>query len=394
MNLKINDRIQIRDISEFSDFRIVLKHNSVASTFSFFFHFDPNNKDHAELACVSHYHEAILEHDGERIITGYIVSNGFASGPKKELTQMAGYSKAGILEDCDIPPDLYPLETNGLNLKQIAERLIKKFGLKLRIEKDAYTQSTQSFINTSDPDVDENGRMAEEVAKAVDSVTPKYSLTERVEKAIKKSNGDYSQNIKAYLTSLATQRNILIGHDRYGDLTFTEPKSNSKPIAHFESGVIGTDLRLTFDGQSLHSHIYVLLQADEDGKVTEPFILRNPLVPTLYRPKVVSMSSGDAVSMQDFAQQELARELRGIKLTITIDRWQIDGKIVFTDNTVTVKDKELFLYKTTTWFIDEVALSGTVNSQVATLTCVMPEVYNGKVPKNIFVDAHKNFPRE
>jgi len=394
MNLKINDRIHIRDISEFSNFQISLIHNSVASTFSFYFRFDPNNKEHAELACVSHFHEAILEHEGERIITGYIVSNGFASGPNKELTQLAGYSKAGILEECDIPPELYPLETNGLNLKQITERLLKKFGLKLLIEKDAFSQSTQSFINTSPPDVDSNGRMAEDVAKAVDSVTPKYSLTERVEKTIKKSSSDYSQNIKAYLTELANQRNILIGHDRNGNVLFTEPKSNTKPIAHFESGVVGTDLRLTFDGQSLHSHIYVLLQADEDGKVTEPFVLRNPLVPTLYRPRVVMMSASDAVTMQDFAQKELARELRGIKLTITIDRWQIDGKIVFPDNTITVKDKELFLYKETTWFIERVDLSGTVDAQTAKLTCVMPEVYNGKIPKNIFVDAHKNLPRQ
>ncbi len=48
MNLKINHRVGVVDVSFFNDFEVNLKYDSVASTFGFSFYFDPKNQQHAE----------------------------------------------------------------------------------------------------------------------------------------------------------------------------------------------------------------------------------------------------------------------------------------------------------------------------------------------------------
>jgi prophage tail gpP-like protein len=383
MILKINDRIKIRTIDFFDDFKLELKHDSIASTFSFGFYFDPTNKEHAELACVSHYHEVIVEHNDERLITGYIISNTFNSGAKKDLAQIAGYSKTGVLEDSDITPKYFPLETNGLTLQQIAEKYIQPFGISLVIDKNAKQESTIKFVSNGNADDD-----------AIDSVVVQQSLADKVSSPIDKATAKTSQNIKNYLTELASQRNVLISHDAFGNLLFTEPKTNQKPILHFEQGTIGVAMSLSFSGQQLHSEIWAVKQADSDGGNAAEDVIRNPFVPIVYRPKVVVMTSGTDITVPEFLQKELSKELKNISLTITTNTWEVDGKIIKPNSLITVTNPDLFLYKKTTWFIESVVFKGDSKSTTAVLNCVLPEVYNNKTPKNIFVDSHQNFPRQ
>jgi hypothetical protein len=93
MNLKINHRLGISNVKYFNSFSLNMRHDSIASTFGFNFYFDPTNRQHAELACVSHFHEAQVEHNGKRLITGFILGEHFKRSTKKELTKLGGYSK-------------------------------------------------------------------------------------------------------------------------------------------------------------------------------------------------------------------------------------------------------------------------------------------------------------
>lgn len=364
MNLKINHRLGIVDVKFFNSFSLNLKYDSVASTFAFNFYFDPKNKEHAELACVSHFHEAIVEHNGETLITGYILSQVFNSSAKKELVQVGGYSKPGVLEDCEIPTSLYPLQTDGLTFREIAQRLISPFKLKMKVDEIARRDASQGI-----------------------------TVTEKADKKIDKSTAAESQNIKSYLTELAAQRNIVLSHNEFGDLLLTEANTAQKPILHFDSGLIGTNMSMSFSGQGLHSHITVIKQADDEGGNAGEVTIANPYVPIVYRPKVITQTSGDDITIDETAKNALAAELKNIVLTITTDRWEVDGKIIRPNNIVTVTDPELFIYQKTDWFIEEVSFTGDSKKTTAVLKCVLPEVYNGKTPKNIFVNPHENLPR-
>src|SRR5690242_19517088 len=105
MILKVNDRFKTREVRFFTDVTIDQKYDSFASTFQLSYFLDPNNIEHKEFSCVSHYHICTLFHDnGELILTGYILSIKFKDKSTKQLVTISGYSLPGVLEDCDIAP--------------------------------------------------------------------------------------------------------------------------------------------------------------------------------------------------------------------------------------------------------------------------------------------------
>lgn len=354
MNVKINHRLGVEDIKFFNEFELTLKYDAVGSTFGFSAYFDPKNRTHAEIFCVSHFHEAIVEHNGELLVTGYMLSQVFNNKSEKQLAHIGGYSKPGTLEDCNIPPSIFPLQSDGLNIKQIAEKLIAPFKLKMVIDDEV-----KSDMN----------------------------------KVIKKTTAEPTQTIKDYLTELTTQKNIIMSHNEKGDLLFTKAKTNLKPILRWDGGVPITDLSLNFNGQEMFSDITVMKQSSTDGGNAGEYSIKNPYCPIVFRQKNVIQSSGDDISIKETAMNALAAQLKGITLTLTLDRWELDGKLIRPNNIVNIKSPENFIYNPTDFFIESVTFSGDEKKQTCVLTCVLPEVYNRKTPKNIFVDPHKNFPR-
>lgn len=354
MILKINDRINNRTVDFFNSFSLNLVHDAIGSSFGFSFYFDPYNKEHKELACVSHFHEVTLEHNGELLLTGILLMQGFKHSSVKELCSFSGYSLPGVLEDCEIPTSLYPLQSDNLTLKEIAEKLIKPFGIKMEIDS---------------------------------------SVSDRMNKKFDTSNASETSTIKSYLTELATQKKIIISHNEKGELLFTESKTNIEPLINFD-GRIGnangeiipaTSIELTFDGQGMHSHITLQKQASQDGGNAGEAEIRNPyVIGSVFRPTVKTQSSGDDIDTSLACRQELSRELKNMKLTITLDRWEIAGKIIKPNNIITIIDPEVYIYKKTDWFIESVTFDGDEKKNTCTLNCVLPEVYSQQVPISIF----------
>ncbi len=372
--LKVNTRQSntgdpIRTVKYFTDFKMNLKYDSVASTFAFSFYFDPNNVEHAEIACVSHYHECQVFYDEELLITGFMLSQTFVDSSVPELVQIGGYSKPGVLEDCDIPTNMYPLESNGLTFRQIVQKIIKPFNF--------------NFIITDLAKKDANTR---------------FTITEKADKEITKTTAAESQNIKTYLTGLATQKNLILTHDEFGNLLITEANTKGQPLFSYDSkdGMLGiTRLTMSYNGQALHSHITVIRQADDSGGNAAEYTIRNPFVPVaaVVRPRVVSLSSGDDVTISEAARNELAKELKAIVLKVEFDRGKINGKFLRPNNTIDVKDRSIFLYKKVRWFIESVDFNVDPKGEKGEATCVPVYVYNNETPVNFFVDPHHNLPR-
>jgi prophage tail gpP-like protein len=354
MNLKIDHRIGVIDVEFFNGFKLDLSFDSVGSSFSTAFYLDPFNREQVEAACVSHYHEAIFQHEGETLLTGYILSQSFKRNANKQLTVIGGYSKPGVFEDCHIPPDLFPLQSDGLTILEIATKIANRFDIEI-------------VVNPS--------------------------VSAKMNRVISVSTSALGQTIKSYLTELCKQRDIVVTHDELGRLVFTQANTNTEPIFHVEKGILGRDISLVFSGQPMHSDITVMKQASVDTENASQATVENPYVRIVYRPRVIKQTSGDDNSAADAARQALAAELRNVTLTIVTDRWTVNGKVIRPNNIISVKSPENYIYKKTNFFIQNVSLQGDAKNQTAILTCVVPEVYNGQVPKNIFVDAHENLPR-
>ena len=345
MILKINDRIRNTKVDFFNNVNVELRYDSVASAFSFGFYFDPNDQTLVDLACIGHYHLCTVEHNDELLLSGYLISETFRSSSQREISSFGGYSLPGVLEDCEIPTSLYPLQSDGLTLRQIANKLISPFGLKLVVDSS--------------------------VASLVDSV---YDT----------STANESQSIKSYLSELASQKNVILSHTPKGELLFTKAKTKQTPLFFFDGSVSTVSMSLSFNGQAMHSSITVMKQASIDGGNAGESTVSNPFVPFVFRPKVKIQNSGDDNDSGEAARNMLSQELKNIKLTINLDRWEIDGKLIKPNSIIAVKNPEIYLFQKSNWFIESVRFIGDEKQRTATLTCVLPSVYDGSTPSYIF----------
>lgn len=345
MILRINDRIINRKVQYFEEFDIELKYDAVGSTFAFKYPFDPNNKDQKDMSCVGHYHTCTVEDNNETLLTGYIISPVFNSSRQPELATLGGYSLPGFLEDCEIPLKAYPLQRDGVSLKVIAENIIKHFGLKMVIDPVAASAMDEPYQETT--------------AKE-------------------------TQSVKSYFSELASQKNIIITHDEFGRLIFTKAVAK-KPIFHFDGNVPTKKMVLTFDGRQMHSEITVLKQeAFDEETANESNTIKNPYVPFVYRPHVMTQTSSKDTDNLTVAKNALAKELKALVLTIDLDRYILNEKIIRPGSFITAMNPEAYLYTRENWFVESVRLKKDAEGENTTLRCVLPEVYTGATPKYIF----------
>jgi len=333
-------------IDTFNKFSLLLKYDSVASAFSFSFYFDPENPEHKLLFQPGHYHQLDVEHNGELLLRGWILGQAFGQTSEKILSSVNGYSLPGVLEDCQIPIDLYPLQADKKNLREIAQRLVSKFPFSVQID----------------------GAVASKMEQIYDITTAKDNDT-----------------IKGYLNNLSSQKDIVLTHTPTGNLLFTKAKTRSTPIFHFEPGLESViEMSLKFDGQKMHSDITVQKQTSIEGGNSGESTITNPFVPFVYRPRVVTQNSGDDNDTVEAAKSVRSSEMKGIVLTIKTSMWELEGKVIKPNQIITVRNPELYLYKKSNWFIESVKLDGDETETTATLTCVLPEVYNGGTPSYVF----------
>lgn len=354
MILKINDRFENRKIDFWNQFQLNLVHNSIGSTFSFQSYFDPENIYHKEIFAPSHFHECTVEDEGELLLTGTILKQGFSQSATKQLVGLSGYSRAGVLEDCEIPPTLYPLQFDGLSLHEITSKLLRPFRVGFKVDSSVSAKMRQSF------DV---------------------------------STASESQNIKSFLVELASQKDIVLSHNEHGELLFTQPKTNVPPILTIDTRNRDTDsaypvtsIRTEFNGQGMHSPIWIQKQASTDGGNASQSSIKNPYVVGSYsfRPKVKSQTSGDDNDTHLAAKRALANELKNFKLTIELDRWRVGGKIIRPNNMISIIAPEVYIYTKENFFVESVTLTGNNEKKTATIQCVLPSVYNGENPVNIY----------
>jgi prophage tail gpP-like protein len=340
MILKVGNK----KIEKFNSIDITLKYDSVASTFAFSFYFDTTKSNP-----IAPYKRCIIEDDGETLITGTILSSVYQDGSVKVLTTISGYSLPGVLEDCEIPTSLYPLQSDGKTLKEITEALIKPFGFGLVIDQ---------------------GKNFTEIIDKSNEVIPT-------------STAEAGQSIKSYLASIASQKNIIIGHTNGGSLRFTRAFASGKSKYSFASGQPNLSISVVFSGQPMHSEITVIKQADIDGGNAGEATVKNPYVST-YRPKVIVQTSGSDINSLQAAKNALADELKNIKVVISIGGltdWKYSGNKIRPNTLIDVLAPECNIKTKTQFFVEEVQLIETAeNGQTAVLSCVVPEVHNGQTP--------------
>jgi len=331
MKITINNK----DYKYFSDYNITLKYDSIANIFGFSAKRDILNYFLEYPEC------KIYDDNNELLITGTILAPNLKESPNPEFIKITGYGIAGILEDCNIPISLYPLQFDNLSLLQITEKLLKPFNL-------AY-----NF----------NSNVLSDLNKKYDKVII-----------------DPGTSIKQLLNNLASQRNIFMTSNNFGELYYNryEP-SKYLPAAYFEENKPGImELNLNINSQLLHSEITILKEASKDNPDAGEYTILNPYL-TKFRPVIKILNSGDIFDVKKAARNALSQELSNIKITFKTSKFVEPGR------TISLLAPSIKINKITELFVEQTDISGSVNTiDNYILTCVLPEIYTENEFKNIF----------
>lgn len=327
---------------EFNSVSVTQTLNAVATVFSFTGRFDKQNPQHKKIFKPFQFLDCDFYNDaGTKFVTGQIVSHSFVSDEKPNLVQISGYSKCGVLEDCSIPFESYPLESIGRSLKDITERLISYFDLKLII--DSSVRSDCNLI---------------------------YS----------KSCGTPSGSVKDYLAKLATQRNVVLGHDRHGRLMYYKPDLNAKPRVYYD-GTNSLKMSLNCDGQGMHNKIYALRQPSKrnSGNVGLSDSITNPFV-NKYRPSVEILTSGEDGETSKGVKNLLSEELKSIKIDMSFNKWQP----LLVGDIVEIYNPELYINKKSRFMVESTTINEDQAGRSMSMSVVLPESFSGDIPVNVF----------
>lgn len=343
-------RISGIEFDKFDSFELTLRYDSIASEFSMSVWFDPYDELHQKMFRPDQYQPITFEYNGKVVLTGTILNSSFVSSADKNQLSITGYSKTGVLEDCQIPLTAYPLHSKGKDLKSIAEKICNAFGINLIVDPAVANRVTKVFTNTIATD---------------------------------------QQSAKQFLCEMAAQQGVIVSHDFEGNVTLTECKTNSTPLFDFAYGESGIEYRLDFDGQQMHSEVTKLRQAKvkDNNTKSKPVVgqanAENPYC-RVFRPRVSRQTAGDANDTSNAARNALAEDLKGISVPISIQSWDIYGIFVSPNNIITIQNPYLYIYNKTRFFIESVKYNLDAGKLTSVLNCYLPEVYNQDVPKNIF----------
>jgi len=338
MKIKIENKF----FNHFSNLTLKFSLDTFASVFSFDARFDPDNVEHQKIFKPLTYPKIeIFSNDMTLLLTGNIVNNSFTSTKTPQLVSFSGYSKSGILEDVSIPESVYPLEKNNQSLTEISSQLLRPFGINQLIESN---------------------------------VSNKMGLV--YEKAVAQP----SQSVASFLTQLASQRNIVIGHTKKGDVYYFNAFIGAKPIRFYNSYNLLSSA-VSINGRAFHSDITVRRQPSDDNIGVSTFdSIKNPNVKQ-ERSLCKVLSSGTDTSTIEAARNALAAELRGISLTLILPK--IDFKLLC-GQVIEFQNKELFIYKRQKFIVNEINYKEDSLGDTMSINCLTPEAFTGGTPTNIF----------
>lgn len=326
--------------------------DSIASTFSFSIYFDKDNEEKRSIFTPLSYHLVEIFDDQKLVLTGTFLNHAFVSDENTNLVSVSGYSKCGILEDCSIPRQLYPLESLNKSLSEICNKIFKYFDIKFVV--DPSVQKDMNLI-------------------------------------FKKSIAGEDESVKDYIAKLAAQRNIVLGHNEKGEVVFFRPseKSQVKMQLTKENTL---KMGLNANGQNMHHTLMVLRQPTMPrGRKTEgtdkkkPNLkfydsINNPLVLNTKRNTVKVMTSGEDVDTVKAVQNLRADQMKNISIDVSFENW-VDLNC---GDVVDVINPEIFIYTPTKFMVGSVSKTEDTQSKTMNISLNPPEAYTGGEIKKIW----------
>lgn len=281
--------------------------------------------------------------DDELVLTGRVKDVSPTVDASSASVAVTVYSLAFDLSEVCAPPNLLPLEFNGLDLRQVADRLVA-------------------------PSIG--------VATVFDGVPGARFSRIKCEP---------DRVIHPFLVDLALQRGFVLSDLPSGDLLFRSEAHTGAPVARLKGQPVGR-VTAQFDPGSWFGSI-TGRASKKKGKVGSRYTHSNLLYRgSNLRTYTLSVGDTEAADVPKAVKAAIGRMIASVA-SYTIEdlpTWRDPSGALWRPNTtVTVLAPEAMIYRETELLIRSVKLRQTAESETATLGLVLPGTFGGKLPTEL-----------
>jgi prophage tail gpP-like protein len=276
----------------------------------------------------------------ELVLTGKVMDVAPSVDPGQSSICVTVYSLAHELTEICAPPDLLPLEFNGLDLKQIAQRLAgSSTGIAVELDGSPGARFSRARL---EPD----------------------------------------GAIHDFLVELGQQRGYVLTDTAAGDLLFRGSPATGSPVAKLEGQPV-TRVTAQFQPASWFSSI-TGRACQRSGKAGSSYTERNPLFRSIYpRTTTISLDDTESADVPKATKAAVGRML-GQVVSYAVDdlpTWRDgQGNLWKPNTTLTLTAPEAMIYRETELVIRSVTLRQTPDGETASLGLVLLGAFGGSLP--------------
>jgi len=279
---------------------------------------------------------------GSLLFTGTMVAVNPSLSGESRVISVSAYSNPGVLQDCTVPSSEDQREYSGQNLRQIATAICTPFGIPIQFD-------------VSDDTV------FEEVS---------FTATTRV---------------FDFLAQLAQQRNLIMTNTDDGSLRFFRAKDGGNPVVVLQEGIPPLE-KVTpfFSPQEYYSHI-TGIEPVFVGLEGSQFTVRNPFLSGILRPYIFNADDSETTTISEATKAKAGRMFGNmVSYEVVLPTWRDpSGALWSPDTIVSLKAPGAMVYNQYKFLIRSVELERVIDTEIATLSLVIPGSFNGKIPDSL-----------
>lgn len=339
---KVSISIDGKKFSEWSDVEITLNLDG-NSTCAFTAPMEPEREEFRKTFEPFSFKSVEIETNDESLFSGTMLTPDPTTEKDGRFVVAQCYSKPGVLDDCTLPADMFPLEFNGLTLKQIATLCCEPFGIEV--------------------------------------VTPLPLLVP--DPPFARINCDPESKVSDFLSDLAKQRNLLISSTKEGKLEFLRPFPSGLPVVVLEEGKQPlASVKAEFNAQEYYSEVTSLGTKKLGGKNGRD-TAKNPWLTSTRRPLNFKVDASEAASMGDATTAKLGRMFANmVSYSFELPTWRNPaGNLWNPGQFLTLKAPGAMVYKPTLLMMRTIVLSQRKDVRTARFNVVLPGSFSGEAPK-------------
>jgi len=304
--------------------------------------FEPDELGFREAFAPLSFQRAELFVGGERLYTGVNPSNVPQVAVDGATVTAEGYALAGVVNDCPMPGSSFPIEYEDLDLRGIAGQQARPFGLTPVFDAEPGAPFERVAIN-------EGGK------------------------------------VLPFWAKLAGQRGLVVGNDEFGQPVF-RTESDAAPVQLLELGKSPVvSILPEFNPQQYYSHVTVVTPTFLgviDGvqhTVVNPF-LRGVTRPLTFQAE--DLQAGEEVTAVNAKMGRMFAN--AIAYRVELAGWRnVKGELWSPNTSVRLLAPRAMVYEDTRFLIRSVTLRRDAAKDVASLLCVLPGAFSGRIPETL-----------